>query len=217
MTDAAPTRPGAMTAAAAVALMQERIRTDPTYRAALAAAEAEHEQHQQAMADAEQPIAADLRRAGVPVTSVWDLVSSPEPYPEAIPVLLEHLQRTGYPDRVMESMGRALAKRPAGHLWPAIRALYLQTDSPGAMNGLAIALVTLATRARYKELASLLSVDSRGDTRVHFLRPIKRLGGAEGRALLESLTTDPVFGREATHLTKRRHRNPKDDDDTRVF
>ena len=53
---------------------------------------------------------------GVEIDSVWDLVNTAEPYPAALPVLMEHLERDGYPDRVMESLGRALAVKPSGLL-----------------------------------------------------------------------------------------------------
>ena len=52
-------------------------------------------------------------------------------------------------------------------------------------------------------LAALLDEASKGSTRIHFLRPIKRLGGAEGVHLLERLRDDDLFGREATALLRR--------------
>lgn len=44
---------------------------------------------------AERPIIEELREAGVDVESVWDLVNSAEPYPNALPILLDHLERGG--------------------------------------------------------------------------------------------------------------------------
>ena len=58
---------------------------------------------------AERPIVEDLVAVELDVSSVWDPVNSSKPYPRALPVLVEHLERGGYPDRVMESLGRALA------------------------------------------------------------------------------------------------------------
>jgi hypothetical protein len=51
---------------------------------------------------------------------VWALVNSATPYPEVFPVLLAHLETGGYPDRVMESLGRAFAVRHARALLPAM-------------------------------------------------------------------------------------------------
>lgn len=47
----------------------------------------------------EEPVVQALRKAGVHVDSVWDLVNTSVPYPDAIPVLLEHVQRP-YHDEV---------------------------------------------------------------------------------------------------------------------
>ncbi|WP_241975559.1 MULTISPECIES: hypothetical protein [unclassified Cryobacterium] len=62
----------------------------------------------------------DLRSAGVEVNSVWDLVNTADPYPKALPILLDHLQRGGYPDRIMESLGRALGVGPAASVWETL-------------------------------------------------------------------------------------------------
>jgi hypothetical protein len=42
-----------------------------------------------------------------------DLVNTSAPNPSALPVLMEHLERGGYPERVMESLGRTLAVKPS--------------------------------------------------------------------------------------------------------
>jgi len=44
--------------------------------------------------------------------------------------------------------------------------------------------------------------ESRGDSRIFFLSTIKRFGGHRGREILESLTSDSLFGFEATKLLK---------------
>jgi hypothetical protein len=41
------------------------------------------------------------------------------------------------------------------------------------------------------------------DSYLYFLARIMKLGGPEGRELIESLVADPVLGKEATALTKR--------------
>jgi hypothetical protein len=57
---------------------------------------------------AEAPLVEELNGLGVHVSSVWDLVNTAKPYPEAIPLLLDHLCRA-YPDRILEGIARALA------------------------------------------------------------------------------------------------------------
>ena len=53
-------------------------------------------------------------------------------------------------------------------------------------------------------MIALLDAEDRGDTRIHFLRAIKRVGGARGLQLVESLRSDPKFGPEAQAILKRR-------------
>lgn len=184
--------------------LMAQLQADPDYQARVAAEEAEREVRAQELDRAEQPIVADLRAVGVEIKSVWDLVNTSEPYPAALPVLMEHLRAGGYPDRVMESLGRALAVGPSAPQWYEFRGLYLAAQGHGEEEGLAVALAASATSEHLDDLISLLGEDSRSDTRIHFLRPIKRVGGQRGREVLESLREDPFYGREAKALLKSR-------------
>jgi hypothetical protein len=56
----------------------------------------------------EAPLLADLRRVGYAAQSVWDFVNSSQSYPQAIPVLLEHMHRP-YSLRIHEGILRSLA------------------------------------------------------------------------------------------------------------
>src|SRR4051794_22064526 len=103
----------------------------------------------------------------------------------------------------MESLGSALAVEPAVFAWATLRELYLKAGGRGEEEGLAVALAASATKDQLDGLIALLDEDSRGDTRIHFLRAIKRVGGPRGREVLEALRDDPMFGKEATALLKR--------------
>lgn len=195
-------RRGPMTAEELATLKQQLLRDDPEYRARVEAAEAERQARVAALRAAEEPIVQDLRAARIEVGSVWDLVNTSEPYPDALPVLLAHLERGGYPERVMESLGRALAVKPSVAYWERLKALYRSARNAGEEDGVAVALAACATKAQVADMVEFLSWEERGDSRIYFLRPIKRLGGAEGRQLLERLRDDPTFGREATALMK---------------
>lgn len=175
---------------------------DPDYVRRTEAVEAEREVRVQELHRAEQPIVADLRSAGVEVNSVWDLVNTAVPYPDALPVLLKHLELGGYPDRVMESLARALAVGPAAFAWATFRQLYLAAQGRGEEEGLAVALAASATADHLEGLIALLGETSRGDTRIHFLRAIKRVGGKRGRDVLKALREDPLFGAEARALLR---------------
>jgi hypothetical protein len=80
------------------------------------AQEAKRQALARAIYASEAPLVADLRRAGFDVESAWDLFNRKEPWrkdvpippwPEAVPILLEHLERP-YPFSVREGMVRAL-------------------------------------------------------------------------------------------------------------
>lgn len=189
--------PAGMTAAELMATLEG----DEAYQRKTKEAEAVRQARAAELQHAEEPIVADLRSAGVEVESVWDLVNTSTPYPEALPVLLRHLERGGYPDRVMESLGRALAVGPAAFAWDTFRRLYLGAHGRGEEEGLAVALSASATVDHLDGLIALLD-EAGGDTRIHLLRAIKRVGGIRGRHLLESLRSDSTFGREARALLK---------------
>lgn len=182
--------------------LMAKLQADPEYQRKTQAAEAERQERVQELRLAEQPIVADPRAAGVEVGSVWDLVNTSDPYPDALPILLNHLQRGGYPDRVMESLGRALAVKPAAPAWETFRDLYLKAQGRGEEEGLAVALAASATPDHLDALIGLLDETSRGGSRIHFLRPIKRVGGDRGLEVLKSLQDDPLYGKEARALLK---------------
>jgi hypothetical protein len=133
-----------ITAAEANAWREEMLRTDPAYRARYEAAHAERRERAEALRRDERPIVHDLRHAGYDVGSVWDLVNTSEPYPDALPVLLAHLERGGYLDGVMESLGRALAVRPAAVFWDDLFRLYTARVGVRIMLAESIFLLTSA-------------------------------------------------------------------------
>lgn len=183
--------------------LMAQLTQDRKFQESAAGREAELQARVSVYRAAEQPIVEDLRRVGVSVGSVWDLVNTSEPYPKALPVLLRHLELGGYPDRVMESLGRALAVKPAVAVWSRLRELYMQARGREEEEGLAVALAASATSEQIDGLLDLLRAESRGDSRIHFLQPILRVGGKRGRAVIESLRADPMFGLEASSLLGR--------------
>lgn len=177
-----------------------QLEKDEEYQRQKATFDAELQQRMDSLRTAEEPIVAELRSSGVQVESVWDLVNTAQPYPEALPVLMAHLERGGYPDRVMEGLGRALAVRPAVAFWVRLKARYVTPRSPGEEYGTAVALAACATEARVDDLVDFLSLEERGESRVYFIRPLLRFGGDRGRQIVAGLRSDPVLGKEANAL-----------------
>ena len=180
--------------------LSAQLANDPEFQSAKAAREAEQRERVQGFRVAEQPIVVDLRRAGVDVSSVWDLVNTDRAYPGALTVLLEHLERGGYPDRVMEGIARALAVKPAVAYWDRLKACYLTSTGPEERDGVAAALAASATPAQAEDLIDLIGRTQLGVPRVFFLRPILCMGGERGRRLVDALRSDAVLGSEATAL-----------------
>jgi hypothetical protein len=185
---------------------EEMLRNDPEYRAKVEAVEAERRARAQALRDAEAPIVEDLHAVGVNVASVWDLVNTAEPYHAALPVLMEHLERGGYPERVMESLGRALAVKPSVEYWARLKARYLSPSNRGEEEGTAVALAACATSAQLEDLIGFLSLEEAGESRLYFIRPIVKVGGDRGGGVVEALRGHPLLGKEATAALKRRRK-----------
>lgn len=181
-----------------------KLEADPEYQRRKAASDAELAERVKELRTAQRPIIEDLASVGVRVESVYDLVNTSEPYPEALPVLMAHLERGGYPERVMEGLGRALAVKPAVVFWDRLKARWLGARDPGEEDGAAVALAACATKAQLDDLLAFLSAEERGQSRIYFIRPILRVGGHRGRDIVEGLRADPVFGLEASALLKRR-------------
>lgn len=180
----------------------EQLAHDQEYQRAQRAADSERERRVAELRTAERPVLADLHKVGVHVSSVWDLVNRSVPYPKALPILLRHLKRGGYPDPVLEGVARALAVRPAALAWYDLRDLYIAARGPREMEGLAVALAASATAEHLEDLVALLGERSRGDTRLHLLRAIRRVGGRRGREILQGLRHDETLGAEALALAK---------------
>jgi hypothetical protein len=189
---------GGATAAELLACLKD----DQAYQGRSRAADEARRVRTEELRHAERPIVADLRDVGVAVESVWDLVNTSIPYSHALPVLLMHLERGGYPDRVMESLGRALAVRPASFAWDRLERLYRTASGSGETEGLAVALAASATADHVDRLVDILDEAGLGETRIHLLRAIKRVGGTKGRQVLESLREDQTFGREANAVLR---------------
>lgn len=184
--------------------LMAQLENDPGFQRKVQVAEAGRQARAEVLRHAEQPIVADLCAAGVQIESVWDLVNTSEPYPSALPVLMEHLERGGYPERVMESLGRALAVKPSVAFWERLKARWLGARDAREEDGAAVAPAACATQAQLDDLIGFLSVAERGQSRIYFIRPILKVGGDRGREVVEALRDDPVFGKEAIALLKRR-------------
>ena len=152
---------------------------------------------------AQAPVVEDLRSAGFPVKSVWDLVNTPGSYPQAIPVLLKHLERP-YPDPVREGIARALAvpeSRDAG--WSLLVRLF-RAEPPGQFRqGLAVAIAESADDDVLEEVIDLLRDKNFGTNRILLLPVLERSRKPEVLDILSGLKEDPDLEHEVQKTLRR--------------
>lgn len=147
---------------------------------------------------AEVPLVEDLNRTGIAVTSVWDLVNTPSPYPAAVPVLLEHLMQP-YPERVREGIARALAVPEARSGWPILLETFRRetdTTTVGVKWALALALGATGTDEVLGDVFALLRDKSLGENRVPLLQILCRSNDPRSFELLNELKDDESIGRD---------------------
>ena len=187
---------------------KERLmREDPEYRAAVERAESARAAFAEQRRVASQPVVDDLRTAGVDVDSLWDLYKTPESYPTAIPILLDHLTRA-YPEHVLLDIGFALPNKPSKKWWAEFKSLYLSSQIPAVRDRLAASMSTSAAREHYADLLDFVRNPELRESRIYFLRPINRIGNrigpGQGRAVIAGLAADPELGIEATAILEGR-------------
>jgi hypothetical protein len=178
------------------------LKADPDWVSCREAGERHSQQVRAESRAAQAPLLEELESVGVHVSDVWDLVNTSEPYPDALPVLLKHLQLP-YPSRVQEGIARALAVPPAAFGWPILMQRYVEAAAPDAKDGLAAALAVTATSDTLDELIALILGSDNGDSRLLLLGGLKRLrSDSRVAAALASLTEDPRLGPEARRLRR---------------
>ncbi|GGC55559.1 hypothetical protein IEU95_08715 [Hoyosella rhizosphaerae] len=168
------------------------------------AVEAKRQEMVRKLREAQQPILADLRAVGFDVPSVWSLGRGGEGFSVVLPVLLKHLERGGYPDRIMGALASRLGVKEMRPYWDKLRDMYVRATGPHEKDSLAAALAETVTREREEDLISLIRDDSLGDSRIMLLRGLIRLRSDRSRAVMDSLVDHPVLGKAATRVVHQR-------------
>lgn len=163
-----------------------------------------HQRLVEELQSAEAPLVEALRAAGYEVKSVWDLVSVKTPYPQALPILLDHLNRP-YPGRIREGIARALAAPEAKFAWDTLVKLYEKEQEKNAKDGLAVAVAAIAVA--HKELVEQIIPLARdttlGSSRLLLLVALERSPDPRARATLMELGTDPDLKKEIQVILRR--------------
>ena len=189
--------PAKLTAAEFLAKLQ----TDPDYRARKRAQDEAFRRMHQENVRAEVPLVEELRAAGVPVNSVWDLVNTPNEYPQSLPILLDHLKRP-YPDALRDGIARAIAVPGARFAWPLLVKLYREEKGNRTRQGLAVALSNIADDELIRELIALAGDPELGTSRVLLLDALRRSRLPLARKALMDFGSDPLLKREAQQILR---------------
>ena len=179
----------------AAKLLQE-LNSDPEWVARDREREASREAFSARIREEARPVLEDLAKVGFPVRSVYDLVNTSSPYPEAIPILLEHLGQPYHP-RIREGLARALTVREAQGAVPQLIEAFRQ-DPDVSLNGpkwaLGNALYFLAGEEFLPDILDLSLDSSHGPARHMLIYILARSPDVEARAALEKLREDPDVG-----------------------
>lgn len=183
-----------MTAAEYLALVAD----DPDYQRMMRKKEAARRALENELARDEESLVSDLREAGLRVGSVWDLVNTNEPYPEAIPILADHLGREHHP-RTREGIIRALiTPDPTGVAPSVLLPLFMEMpESPSEEKAIemrwlvASALAASSvTDSDVRKLIPLLLDPAIGKAREALLPILARLPSEDRQRIIESLAED---------------------------
>ncbi len=153
-------------------------------------------QFRKAVAEDQKGILRDSERVGLSVDSVSDFVMTRDSYPEAIPVLLAHIQQDHHP-AVKATIARALTVREArGRIVEELIAEFKRspTDNPqerSAKWAIGNTLAYVATEKYADEILALLRDTSHGDARGMLPRALARFKDPRMNEALLDATYDP--------------------------
>ncbi len=178
--------------------LMAKLQNDPEFLAQQSERERIRKERTAARCAEEKPLLEELRELGFTLETVWDLVNTATPYPEAIPVLLKHLQMP-YQDRIREGIARALAVPDAKEGWDTLIAEYRKISDPnehGAKDGLAVAISAVSDDTLIDDLLRIIKDRSHGKSRILLLGGVKKSKLPEAKHALKELENDPDLEKE---------------------
>ncbi len=192
----------------AAELMAE-LQRDPVYRAQRHARDEAFRRREEELVRAEEPLVQALAEVGLEVRSVWDLVNKKKwHYPEAVPVLLDHLQRP-YPDAIRDGIARALAVPEARSEWDVLTRQYREEHGLRAKDGLAVAIAAAATDDVIEDVIELARDRGHGTSRLLLLRALDKSKDTRSYQALMELGADPDLHKEIQIILRRKKRSER--------
>jgi len=177
----------------------------PEHQAMLARKKEDREQHWKALNQAAQPIVEALRASGINVAQVSDLLDGRKLDPAIVPLLLENVRRTDYPDQIREMLLRALGSPVVSPYWNELVTLFeLNTArlSPAIHYVAAAALDGAFDEDKIDDVLRLAKDQRLGQARAPLLFTLKRSKDPRAKMLLLELRDDPDLGNEVKKLRR---------------
>lgn len=149
----------------------------------------------------------ELRRVECPISDVWDLTSAPypmaAPWPQALPVLLEHLANRTYSADARRVIAYTVAVpevKAAG--WNVLLQQYRTETAQGPKEALATALTAASDDEVLPVIVDLLQDARHGSSRLLLLGALAKSNDPNGRKTLKKLSSDPELGKESRKLLR---------------
>lgn len=157
----------------------------------------------------EESLVREIGEAGLGIDSVWDLVNTREPYPEAVPVLLRHLKKDDYHPAIREGIARALTVRGYPEILPAMLDSFRKDPDPivnGPKWAKGNAIEVLFDDRYVEEIARLAQDPSHGEARDMLVYALAKSKSPIADEVLRKLLSDPQLGIHAKKAIERRER-----------
>lgn len=173
-----------------------RLQEDPEYRARIAQRDARLAESERFRQKEEAGLVSELRAAGFEVESAWDFINISDPYFEALPILVKHLEKS-YTSKTKDGIVRALTvKAEPDLLVPALLKAFRRETDPDLRWVMGNALGVALTEPYYDEALELFEDSSWGGSRDMLAHAIARIGGQEAAKKLIPQLADPDVATE---------------------
>lgn len=186
--------------------LMAKLNADPSFVARREAQEAERASRVAALRGDLSSLLKELQASGLPVLSASDLTRDPypsaAPHPGALPVVLNHVQRS-YSPEARELLARVLAVPEVKFAWNELNALYRSELNLAVKDGFAAAIAAAADDEVIGDLIALARDTRHGSSRLLLLSALERSADPRALSALTDLAADPDLTKEIQVILRR--------------
>lgn len=202
-----------------VAEVMKSVKNNAPLQSKLAAEDSRRKAIVEAYTAAERPLLEALKSVGITTASVWDMAncSSDKEYPDAIPILLEHLKK-GYVASTRHGIALALTKKWARDVaWDGLLEAYRNEPNLSAHHlpseigaphqakvAMAEGLALMARKSDLSQLIELLRDRNNGPSRLMLVKRIAKSRDPIALSVLNEMRIDPELESEVAQALKKK-------------